>query len=265
MPAELRTCRCPRARVPQSCLRMPPYTGLETRRSVSQVQMLARVLIIRALEDDPRTTRAHREPPFASRLLRPSLPFELRPDPHLPVASSDTRSAAKRMVTSNAVSLIAVRQRMVTRHCLQQDGRLRRKVRIPFEVTEAGAQCRQRRAGQCVVGDCSDGCHFGPERFCGRSIEVLHGEVGDLHPVAFGHRSALRGETVQSSSVGLAGEFEESVHVSCGIPSRPPRRRSGPPRLPRSCESGLLGHHIICRRQSCRNGGSSKTWIWMHM
>jgi hypothetical protein len=141
--------------------------------------------------------------------------------------------------------LVAVRQRMVARHGLQQDRRLRRKLGILLEVTQAGARCRQRRAGQGVVGDCSDSCQFGPERFGGRSVEVLQGEVGDLRRVALGHQSALLGETVQSSFVGLAGELQEGLHVSSGVPTRPPiGGDAGHEGLLCVLESGRLGHHI---------------------
>jgi hypothetical protein len=83
--------------------------------------------------------------------------------PAVPIQSGEEDGAQQRR------PLVDVRQGMVARHGLQQDRRLRRKLGVPLEVTEAGARCRQRRAGQCVVGDCSDGCQFGPERFGRRS------------------------------------------------------------------------------------------------
>ena len=209
--------------------------------------MLATARTIRSLEVDPRSMlRGPREALFASRSLQPSLPFQFRRDHHLRVVPSGTHSERRRgwrTATPSACCRPArhgCSPRPATRPPSSSQTR-----GTSLEVTEAGARCRQRRAGQGVGGDCSDGCQFGLERFGGRSVEVLQGEVGDLRRVALGHQSALLGETVQSSFVGLAGELQEGLHVSSGIPSRPPIGSDpGHDGFLGVVESGLLGDHI---------------------
>ncbi len=208
--------------------------------------MLATARTIRSLEVDPRSImRGPREALFTSRSLQPSLPFQFHRDHHLRVAPSDTHSERRRGWRTATPSAC---RRPATHGCSPRPATgppSSSQTRDTSRSHRSRARCRQRRAGQGVVGDCSDGCQFGPERFGGRSVEVIQAEVSDLRPVALGHQSALVGETVQSSFVGLAGELQEGLHVSTGVPSRPPIGSDpGHEGFLGVVESGLLGHHI---------------------